>query len=116
MWKSSTTVVFYRDIGNYIVYCDVVAEKNMTGTFFGVSIPDTVDLTKSQVDLKSSYSDKAEVMKVLKEFKTARFKMFKTEEEAVKFSGSSAPTNSISSEISIVSFPPYQVKVVHSDL
>jgi len=77
----------------------------MTGAFYGISIPDTVDTTAYQVELKSSYTEKAEVMKVLKEFKTARFKLFKTSEEAAEFSQSSSPTISLTSELVTISSP-----------
>jgi len=77
----------------------------MTGAFYGISIPDSVDITNSQVDVKPMYTDKAEVMKVLKEFKTARFKLFKTSEEAVQFSRSSTPTTSLITELSTISSP-----------
>ena len=83
-----------------------VAEVDMTGLFYGVSIPDTEDLASSQVEVKPSYADKAEVMKVLKEFKTARFKMFKTEEEAAQFSQSSTPTTSTPDLVTISSPRP----------
>ena len=77
----------------------------MTGAFWGISIPDTVDTTTSQVELKPSYTDKAEVMKVLKDFKTARFKLFKTSEEAASFSQSSSPTTSVTPDLVTISSP-----------
>jgi len=77
----------------------------MTGAFYGISIPDTVDTTISQVELKPSYTDKAEVMKVLKEFKTARFKLFKTPEEAAQFSESCSPTTSVTPDQVTISSP-----------
>ena len=77
----------------------------MTGAFYGISIPDSVDITNSQVEVKPMYTDKSEVMKVLKEFKTARFKPFKTSEEAVQFSQSSTPTTSLITELSTISSP-----------
>ena len=43
-------------------------------------------MDSSKVELKPFYTDKTEVMKVLKEVKTGRFKVFKSQEEAEQFS------------------------------
>jgi len=73
--------------------------------FYGISIPDSVDTTSSQVEVKQVYTDKSEVMKVLKEFKTARFKLFKTSGEAVQFSQSCLPTISLNTDMGPISSP-----------
>ena len=58
----------------------------MSVSFYGISIPSSVELNPESTELKSFYTDKSEVMKVLKEIKTARFKVFKSEQEAIQFS------------------------------
>ena len=58
----------------------------MTTIYYGIAIPVSAEKTNSDTDLKPSYTEKSEVLKVLKEFKTARFKGFKSEKEAEAFS------------------------------
>ena len=58
----------------------------MTTIYYGIAIPESAEKTNSDTDLKPSYTEKSEVLKVLKEFKTARFKGFKSEQEAEDFS------------------------------
>ena len=55
--------------------------------FYGISVPDNVDF--DQVEIKQFYTDKMDVMKVLKQLKSGRFKVFKSKEEAIAFSTSS---------------------------
>ena len=57
--------------------------------FYGISVPDNVDFDQVQVEIKSYYTDKTEVMKVLKQLKSGRFKVFKSKEEAIAFSTTS---------------------------
>ena len=72
----------------------------MTELYYGVSVPDSQDLDFSNIELKPFYTDKSEVMKVLKEIKTGRFKVFKTKDEAEEFSKlSSDPVPPPSSEL-----------------
>ena len=55
--------------------------------FYGISVPDNVDF--DQVEIKQFYTDKLDVMKVLKQLKSGRFKVFKSKEEAIAFSTTS---------------------------
>ena len=54
--------------------------------YYGVNVPNSADTSKVLQDIKTVYTDKIEVLKLLKVVKTARFKAFKSELEAVDFS------------------------------
>ncbi|PSN53579.1 hypothetical protein C0J52_00962 [Blattella germanica] len=53
-------------------------------TYYGISIPKDVNVNGSEGFLHV-YTDKTEALKVVKKFKKARFKAFKTRHDAVKF-------------------------------
>ena len=84
----------------------LVLEK-MADHYYGIAIPpDIENLDPNRLELKTFYSDKAEVMKVLKEIKTARFKVFRNKEEAIQFSGSHVvPSNVTVSDSILLSSP-----------
>ena len=63
--------------------------------FYGISVPDNVDFDQVQVEIKQYYTDKMEVMKVLKQLKSGRFKVFKSKEEAIAFSASNTTTDPV---------------------
>ena len=80
----------------------------MAEMFYGIAIPPDIENLdpNKQLELKSFYSDKAEVMKLLKEFKTARFKVFRNKEDAIQFSGTHVvPANVTVSDSVLLSSP-----------
>ena len=79
----------------------------MAELYYGVSIPPDIieNLDPDKVEVKPFYIDKTEVMKVLKEIKTARFKVFKQKEEAIEFSQSSPEPLVTLSEPSLLASP-----------
>ena len=58
--------------------------------YYGVFI--SPDLLEGR-EVSTVYTDKKELMQVLKEFKEARFKVFRSEVEAVDFATSFQPVN-----------------------
>ena len=71
----------------------------MEELYYGIAIPPDIENLDPnlQLELKSFYSDRAEVMKILKGIKTARFKVFKNKEDAIQFSG----THVVSSVVTV---------------
>jgi hypothetical protein len=57
----------------------------MIELYYGVSLPPGCG-SRDEVDLRPVYTDQVEVLKVLKVYKEARFKVFRSEEEARQFS------------------------------
>jgi hypothetical protein len=57
----------------------------MIELYYGVSLPPGCG-SREEVDLRPVYTDQVEVLKVLKVYKEARFKVFRSEEEARQFS------------------------------
>ncbi len=57
----------------------------MIELYYGVSLPPGCE-SREEVDLRPVYTDQVEVLKVLKVYKEARFKVFRSEEEARQFS------------------------------
>jgi hypothetical protein len=57
----------------------------MIDLYYGVSLPPGCE-SREEVDLRPVYTDQVEVLKVLKVYKEARFKVFRSEEEARQFS------------------------------
>lgn len=53
--------------------------------FYGVNIPTSENTSNTDLDIKPFYSQKADAFKILKAFKTARFKVFNSEQAAVEF-------------------------------
>ena len=80
----------------------------MAELYYGIAIPPDIENLdpNKQLELKSFYSDKAEVMKVLKEIKSARFKMFRNKEDAIEFSGSQVVSANVTvSDSALLSSP-----------
>ena len=75
------------------MYLNFNSSFRMVELFYGISVPDNVDFDQVQVDIKQYYTDKTEVMKVLKQLKSGRFKVFKSKEEAIEFSETSSTTD-----------------------
>ena len=64
----------------------------MVQLFYGIALPEDSEYDKDKVELKKSYGDLSEVMKVLKDIKGTRFKTFKTREEAEEYSSNCVST------------------------
>jgi len=54
--------------------------------YYGVNIPTSENTSNTELDIKPFYSQKTDALKILKAFKTARFKVFNSELAAVAFS------------------------------
>ena len=58
--------------------------------YYGISLPENCH-DEEKVDIKKFYTDKSEVMKILKQVKGTRFRVFKSQAEAEDFSQCSVP-------------------------
>ena len=54
----------------------------MVELYYGIALPEDSEYDRDKVELKKSYRDLSEVMKVMKDIKGTRFKTFKTQEAA----------------------------------
>ncbi len=80
----------------------------MIELYYGVSLPPGCE-SKEEVDLRPVYTDQVEVLKVLKVYKEARFKVFRSEEEARQFSSQPLVSEALPKAIIIPDITSYGI-------
>ena len=98
--------LFYCYSRVYVLNIELYSSFRKMELYYGISLPENSDYDEEKVQPKKYYTDKSEVMKVLKEIKGTRFKVFKSQAEAEEYSASHVPAvPESSSDPSLLSSP-----------